>query len=136
MNDLIISIVRGVLAFVLAWASVTIINLTSSIVLNLVFPGVVSVSGAPLTNVERWTDLGLLSLAGTIGVIVIVLAARRAVWSHAVIFGASAAVIDIIACFTILSDQPWWYKLIMLTTLPLQIFFGAIIGTRIRGRRW
>ena len=134
MNDLLISIIRGVLAFVLAWATVVIVNLSTNMMLTLIFPKLISMTGVPVTTAGRWTDLLLLGFAGTLGALVVVLTARRAPWTHATIFGASAVLIEFIACFSMLSEQPMWYKTLMIATLPPQIFLGAIVAMRIQGR--
>lgn len=135
MNDLMISISRGILSFVLGWAAMVCINLSTNMMLALVSPDFFGPTDMGSTNIALGADLVLVGLTYTIGAAVVVLTARQVPWAHGLIFGVSVLVIVLFSCFSILGSQPLWYRGMMLAFLPFQIVFGVIMGLRIRSQR-
>jgi hypothetical protein len=76
-----------------------------------------------------------LFLAGVAGGFVVVLLAPRAPAAHTWLFCGLALIIDLMTVLGSWSDAPLWFKVVMVGSVPIQIWVGARLAMLVRGRR-
>jgi len=125
-------ILKGGLAIILGYLALRIVNLPRTFILNLLFEGDLSEKGFPMTGSSQAVYLIYIFIAGLAGAVVVGLFSKQKNWTLLLIFGGLLLANDIYAIIAPLSEQPLWVKLLILLTLPLQIWIGGIIGMRFR----
>lgn len=73
----------------------------------------------------RLLALSLVTGAGIVGSFVVGAVARHRIWLHMAAFLALMLAIDIAAIVGVLATQPTWFKVLIIATLPLQVWIGA-----------
>ena len=110
--------VRSVVGLVLA---VTAINLVHSAG-EALFPDAYA---AIDSDADRFVLLGVAMLAGTIACFVLGAIARHRLWLHMGLFLLLMLAIDIAALLGPLAAEPVWLKVLVIATLPLQVWIGG-----------
>ena len=78
---------------------------------------------------SRLLALTLVTGAGIVGSFVVGAVARHRIWLHMAIFLALMLAIDIAAIVGALATQPIWFKVLVIATLPFQVWVGARLAT-------
>ena len=81
--------------------------------------------GELTTDPDRWLSLTLVTIAGILGSAVVGAVARHRLKLHMFLFLLVMLVIDIAVVKGELAAQPIWFKGLVITILPLQIYIGA-----------
>ena len=110
--------VRSVVGLVLA---VTAINLVHSAG-EALFPDAYA---AIDSDADRFVLLGVAMLAGTIACYVLGAIARHRLWLHMGLFLLLMLAIDVAALLGPLAGEPLWLKVLVIATLPLQVWTGG-----------
>jgi hypothetical protein len=126
---------RSLIAFVLAFVTVMIVNYVASPPTRALFPGELGPGGLPLTVASQIVTQIALFAAGVVGGFVVVLLALRALSVHAWIFGGLALVIDLATVLGTWAEALLWFKVVMVGSVPAQVSVGARLAMVIRGRR-
>jgi hypothetical protein len=123
------------LAVVMGVAAVVLINMGAGWVLNAVLPGSLDPEGLPVTVLAQGLYLPVLFLAGMAGAFLVVLGAPRKPGVHALVFGGLAILGDIVLVRDYAGLWAVWFSILVVATVPLQVWLGAVLGMRAR-RRW
>ena len=81
--------------------------------------------GELTTDAVRWVSLALVTIAGILGSAVVGAVARHRIWLHMFLFFLVMLVIDIAVIKGDLAVQPFWFKGLVIATLPLQVYIGG-----------
>ena len=81
--------------------------------------------GELTTDSLRWLSLALVTIAGILGSAVVGAVARHRIWLHMFVFFLVMLVIDIAVIKGDLAVQPFWFKGLVIATLPLQVYIGG-----------
>jgi hypothetical protein len=130
----LLSLVLSLVAILLGYVAVWLVNLAGGWLLDALLPGSRTPGGIPLTTAAQIADLFVLFAAGLAGGFVVVLAAPRAPGIHALSFGAIALAIDLWVVLGTLQGAPLWYRVLVIATVPPQIWVGAKLGMMARHR--
>jgi hypothetical protein len=114
--------IRTLVAFPLGFAAVRLTHLLGQPFVPLLSENL------PATDLERTKAMVLIFLAGVAGGFVIGAIARHRLWLHMVIFFVLALRMDLIAMAGAFADQPFWFRALVLLTLPLQVWLGALLA--------
>jgi len=131
-NSLIVLILKGTLAIVLGYVALRIVNLPRTSILNMIFENGLSSKGFPTATNSRIVFLIYIFLAGLVGSYVVGLFSKKNQWILLLIFGGLLLVNDIYSIASPLADQPVWFKVVVIVTLPIQIWIGGILGMKSR----
>lgn len=110
--------IRSVVSFPLGLVALQLFHLGGR---QLFPPGYGELDSDP----ERLLALALATVAGIFGSFVVGAVARHRIWLHMTIFLAVMLVIDIGALKSGLATQPFWFKALVIATLPLQVWIGT-----------
>jgi hypothetical protein len=114
--------IRSLVAFPLGFAAVQLTHLLGQ-------PFVPSLSeNLPVTDLERTKALVLIFLAGVAGGFAIGAIARHRLWLHMAIFFVLALLIDLYIVADTFADQPFWFRALVLLTLPVQVWLGGLLA--------
>lgn len=125
---------RSLVAVVVGFAVVVLVNFVGGLLLESLFLEARTAGGVPLTAPAQGADLVMLFLAGLAGAFVVVLMAPRAPWVHALVFGLISFAVDFLTVVDVLAGMPLWYKVILLVSLPVQVWLGAKLALVLRAR--
>jgi hypothetical protein len=128
-------VLQSVLALVVGFAAVVLINMAASRVLNAALPGSVDPEGLPLTTLAQGLYLPVLFLAGMAGAFLVVFGAPRAPVAHALVFGGLALLGDVLVVRDYAAVWAVWFSVLVVATVPPQVWLGGVLGMRAR-RRW
>ena len=131
-NSLVILILKGALAVILGYIALRTINLPRTYILNLIFENGFSSKGFPTATNSQIVFLIYIFIAGLVGSYVVGLFSKKNQWMLLFIFGGLLLVNDIYSILSPLADQPIWFKVIIILTLPIQVWIGGILGMRTR----
>ena len=81
--------------------------------------------GELTTDSLRWLSLALVTIAGILGSAVVGAVASHRIWLHMFVFFLVMLVIDIAVIKGDLAVQPFWFKGLVIATLPLQVYIGG-----------
>lgn len=113
---------RTLLAFPAGVVSIGLFHQLAGLVLPALY-------GSDLaTDRDRLLMLVLAVLAGVVGSFVVAFVARHRLWLHMAIFLLIMAGLDLRAVFGYLSPQPFWFKALVIGTLPVQAWIGGILA--------
>lgn len=129
-KSLITLILKGTLAVILGYIALRIVNLPRSYILNMIFENGLSSKGFPTAANSQIVFLIYIFIAGLVGSYVVGLFSKKNQWMLLFIFGGLLLVNDIYSILSPLADQPLWFKVIIIVTLPIQIWIGGILGMR------
>ena len=110
--------VRSVIGFALGMTAINVVNAIGA----EVFPHAYA---AIDTDAARITTVVVAMLAGIVGSFVLGAVARHRLWLHMVVFGLVMLAIDTYVLLGPLAGQPVWFKVLVIGTLPLQIWVGG-----------
>lgn len=127
-NKLIIHILKGVLAVILGYAALRIVNLPRTFILDLIIGNGLDLKGFPTTVHSQIGFLIYIFIAGLVGAYVVGLFSKRNKWTLLLIFFGLLLINDIYSIVSPLVEQPIWFKVVILATLPPQIWLGGILG--------
>jgi hypothetical protein len=126
---------QSALALVVGLAAVVLTNMAAGRVLNAVLPGSLDPDGLPITTLAQGLYLPVLFLAGLTGAFLVVVGAPRKPVVHALVFGALALLGDIMVVRDYAAVWAVWFSVLVVATVPPQVWLGAVLGMRAR-RRW
>lgn len=121
-------IALGALVIVLGFVGVITVNVIGEALLKSIFPNDMSEAGLPLSLAAQISYQVMLFIAGMVGAWLIVNFARGSAWIHVWIFGVLALFIDMSIGMTKFTDVPSWFRIVMIASIPLQLWTGAKIG--------
>lgn len=111
--------IRTLLAFPLGFAAINLTHL-----LGRPFVPLLS-EIPPSTDLERTKALVLIFLAGVAGAFVIGAVSRHRLRLHMAIFFVLALLLDLTAVAGAFAEQPFWFRALVLVTLPPQVWLGS-----------
>ena len=123
-----VSIAKSILVIILGLVVVNIVNLPHQWIQNSFFNGEISLEGLPLSTNSQIVFLIIVFIAGMSGAFVVGFLAHRAKWLHVWIFCGIAVAGDIYAIIDPLVEQPTWVKIVILVSIPPQIWIGGKLG--------
>lgn len=129
-NKSIIHILKGVLAVILGYVALRIVNLPRNYFLDLIIQNGLDSKGFPTTVSSQIIFLVYIFIAGLVGAYVVGLFSKRNNWNTLLAFFGLLLVNDIYSILSPLVEQPIWFKVVIFATLPLQIWLGGILGMR------
>jgi hypothetical protein len=132
---LLLLVLQSAFALVLGFAAVVLTNMAAGRVLSAVLPGSLDPEGLPVTTLAQGLYLPVLFLAGMAGAFVVVVGAPRKPAVHALVFGGLALLGDIIVVRDYAAVWAVWFSVLVVATVPPQVWLGAVLGMRAR-RRW
>jgi hypothetical protein len=132
---LLLLVLQSAFALVLGFAAVVLTNIAAGRVLSAVLPGSLDPEGLPVTTLAQGLYLPVLFLAGMAGVFLVVVGAPRKPVVHALVFGALALLGDIMVVRDYAAVWAVWFSVLVVATVPPQVWLGAVLGMRAR-RRW
>jgi len=135
MLKLSLLLLQSALALVVGFTAVVLTNMAAGRVLNALLPGSLDPEGLPLTTVAQGLYLPVLFLAGLAGAFLVVIGAPRKPVVHALVFGGLALLGDIIVVRDYAAVWAVWFSILVVVTVPPQVWLGAVLGLRAR-RRW
>lgn len=110
--------IRSVVGLVLALAAINLVHAAG----EALFPDAYA---AIDDDADRVVLLGVALLAGTIASFVLGAIARHRLWLHMGLFLLLMLAIDIAALLGPLAAEPVWLKVLVIATLPLQVWVGG-----------
>ena len=110
--------IRSVVGLVLALAAINLVHAAG----EALFPDAYA---AIDDDGDRVVLLGVALLAGTIASFVLGAIARHRLWLHMGLFLLLMLAIDIAALLGPLAAEPGWLKVLVIATLPLQVWVGG-----------
>jgi hypothetical protein len=128
-------VLQSAFALVAGLTAVVLTNMAGGWVLNAVLPGSLDADGLPITALAQGLYLPVLFLAGMAGAFLVVVAAPRKPVVHALVFGGLALVGDIMAVRDYVGVWAIWFSVLVVATVPPQVWLGAVLGMKAR-RRW
>jgi len=129
-NKVIILSLKGILAVILGYVTLRIVNLPRTNILSMIFENGLDSRGFPTTVNSQIGFLVYIFIAGLLGAYVVGLFSKRNNWTLLLIFFGLLLINDIYSVLSPLVDQPVWVKVVIFITLPLQIWIGGILGMR------
>lgn len=114
--------IRTLLAFPLGFVAINLTHLIGQPFVPLLH------ETAPATDLERVKAIVLIFLAGVAGSFVIGAVARHRLWLHMAIFFVLALWIDLSVVLGTFSAQPFWFRALILVTLPPQVWVGGLLA--------
>jgi hypothetical protein len=132
---LLLLVLQSAFALVLGFAAVVLTNMAAGRVLNAVLPGSLDPDGLPITSLAQGLYLPILFLAGMAGAFLVVVGAPRKPVVHALVFGVIALLGDIMVVRDYAAVWAVWFSVLVVATVPPQVWLGAVLGMRAR-RRW
>jgi len=129
-NKVIILSLKGILAVILGYVTLRIVNLPRTNILSMIFENGLDSRGFPTTENSQIGFLVYIIIAGLLGAYVVGLFSKRNNWTLLLIFFGLLLINDIYSVLSPLVDQPVWVKVVIFITLPLQIWIGGILGMR------
>jgi hypothetical protein len=132
---LLLLVLQSALALVVGFTAVVLTNMAAGRVLNAVLPGSLDPDGLPVTTLAQGLYLPVLFLAGLTGAFLVVVAAPRKPVVHALVFGGLALLGDIMVVRDYAAVWAVWFSVLVVATVPPQVWLGAVLGMRAR-RRW
>ena len=118
----------GALVIAIGFAGVVVVNLIGEALLKAIFPETMSDLGMPGSLASQIAYQVMLFIAGMTGAWLIVNFAKSSAWILVWIFGILALFIDLSLGMTKFSDLPSWFRIVMLATIPFQLWVGVKIG--------
>ena len=110
--------IRSVVGLVLALAAINVMHAAG----EALFPDAYA---AIDDDADRVVLLGVALLAGTIASFVLGAIARHRLWLHMGLFLLLMLAIDVAALLGPLAAEPVWLKVLVIATLPLQVWIGG-----------
>jgi hypothetical protein len=135
MLKLLLLMLQSAFALVVGLAAVVLTNMAAGPVLNAVLPGSLDPDGLPITTLAQGLYLPVLFLAGLAGAFLVVVGAPRRPVVHALVFGGLALLGDILVVRDYAAVWDVWFSVLVVATVPPQVWLGAVLGMRAR-RRW
>ena len=130
-----INILISILIVVAGIIGILLVNYIGTLILKSVFETEISPDGIPLSENARITYLFMIFIAGMIGAFIITILSKQKPWVYLGIFCVLAFISDFLALQGPLVDFPLWAKIIVMASIPLQIWIGGIIGLKIKKDR-
>jgi hypothetical protein len=128
-------VLQSALALVVGFTAVVLTNLAAGRVLHALLPGSLDPDGLPVTTLAQGLYLPILFLAGMAGAFLVVVGSPRKPVVHALVFGALALLGDIMVVRDYAAVWAIWFSVLVVVTVPPQVWLGAALGMRAR-RRW
>lgn len=125
----------GFLILVAGNVGIIVINIIGTYILQSIFGSAINAEGLPLTDASTAGFLIMLFIAGMTGAFIIVLLTRSHPWLLIGIFLVFALIIDLLAILGPLDILPLWAKIIVMVSIPPQLWAGAKIGLILKGRK-
>jgi hypothetical protein len=132
---LLLPVLLSALALVVGFTAVVLTNLAAELMLNAVLPGSLDPEGLPVTTLAQALYSPVLFLAGMAGAFLVVVGAPRKPIVHALVFGGVALLVDIMVVRDYAAVWAVWFSVLVVATVPPQVWLGAVLGMRAR-RRW
>ena len=128
------NILTSILIIAAGIIAISLVNYVGTLILKSIFETEISPDGIPLSENSRIAYLFMIFIAGMIGAFIITILVKQKPWVHLGVFCALGFIIDILAIQGPLVDFPLWAKIIVLVSIPIQIWLGGIIGLKIKKR--
>ena len=127
-----VNILISILVIAAGFIGIYLVNFIGTIILKSIFGSGITPEGIPLTENSRIVFLIILFVAGMVGAFIIAVLIKQKPWIHLGIFFALAIPGDIYAIQGQLAEFPLWAKIIILVSIPVQIWIGGKIGIMIK----
>lgn len=128
------NVLKSVLIIVAGIIGILLVNYVGTMILKSIFETGISPDGIPLSENSRIAYLFMIFIAGIVGAFIITILIKQKPWVYLGVFCALAFISDILAIQGPLVDFPIWAKIIVLVSIPIQIWLGGIIGLKIKKR--
>ncbi|TYZ06925.1 hypothetical protein FY528_16775 [Hymenobacter lutimineralis] len=126
-------IFRGIGSIVLGFLMVILVNLPHDWLLNQVQPGSV-VMGVPTTTLAATLSSGLVFLAGVAAGLVVSLVGGTHRKIILLVLAGLFLLSDLLAVLGPLRGAPLWYRVLMVVLVPLQVWIGWRLATKLKSR--
>lgn len=126
------NILKSVLIIVAGIIGILLVNYVGTMILKSIFKTGISPDGIPLSENSIIAYLFMIFIAGIVGAFIITILIKQKPWIHLGVFCALAFISDTLAIQGLLVDFPVWAKIIVLVSIPIQIWLGGIIGLKIK----
>lgn len=133
LKSSLLPMLRSVLAFFLGSLALILTVFPSGIVIESVFPGAMETGGFPNIFPAQFLLLLIEFIGGTLGTLVVILAAPGTLLLHAVLFGALILALNILTITSGASIWPLWASIVLLAAVPVEVWVGYGLGNYIRG---
>lgn len=85
-------------------------------------------------DVDRMLSFALATVAGIVGSVVVGVIARHRLWLHMGIFMVIMLLIDLDAVRGVFGQEPAWFKVLLLASLPFQVWMGGVLASKLSRR--
>ena len=123
-----VNILISTLVIIAGFVGIIAVNLLGTILLKSLFGSGISAEGTPLTQNSIIVFLIMIFIAGMVGAFIIAILIKRKIWIHLGVFCGLAIIGDVLALKGQLVDFPIWAKIVVLITIPLQVWIGGKMG--------
>lgn len=133
LKSSLLPMLRSVLAFFLGSLALILTVFPSGIVIESVFPGSMDSGNFPNIFPAQFLLLLIEFIGGTLGTLIVILAAPGTLLLHAVLFGALVLALNILTLTSGVAAWPIWASIILLAAVPAEAWIGYALGNYIRG---
>lgn len=127
-----VNILISILVIAAGFVGIYLVNFIGTIILKSIFGSGITPEGIPLTENSIIVFLIILFVAGMVGAFIIAVLIKQKPWIHLGIFFVLAIPGDISLIQGQLAEFPLWTKIIILVSIPVQIWIGGKIGLMIK----
>jgi len=127
-------VLRGVLAILIGFSVVAVLNYLGKSIQDIIMPTAVDPAGVPITLTAQVFGVIMPFIAGMIAATVIALVFQQSLWIYIFVFGLIALLVDTIILQTQLSEVPFWFKLVIILSIPPQLWIGGTMGLRVKNQ--
>ena len=131
MNKLT-TVLVDTLVLIAANAAVYVVNMLGTLVLQSVFSADISADGIPTTTASTAAFLLMLFVAGASAAFIAAAFSRSNPWILVGILTLIAFIADFLAVQGPLNILPDWAEILVIVTIPPQMWIGAKLGIRLR----
>ncbi len=125
---LFVQFITGLLIVTAGLVVVFLFNYFGSMVLERLYGSALTPEGIPTTGPSIIAFLIMIFIAGTLGSTLITVIEKRRIWTLLGVFCILAILTDGMAIQSDLESLPVWAKVLVMITIPIQIWLGAKLG--------
>jgi len=129
----VLPMLRSMLAFFLGSLALILTVFPAGIVIESVFPGSMDSGNFPNIFSAQFLLLLIEFIGGTLGTLVVILAAPGTLLLHGLLFGALILALSIMTITSSVANWPLWASIILLAAVPAEVWIGYALGKYIRG---
>jgi hypothetical protein len=127
------NLLRGIGGVVLGFVVVSLVNLPHDWLINSVQPNSVR-AGVPLTTAAAVLSSGIIFLAGVAAGVAVSLVGGPYRNRVLLVLTGLFLLSDLLAVLGPLREAPLWYRVLLVGLVPLQVWIGWKLATRLNGR--